>query len=74
MVEETQRRGRRISTIGLFQPLISFIDGLVIGVVKRYSYIKIIDEYIAVEKFRNYGKSGESKVYICFFWLNIALK
>jgi hypothetical protein len=47
---------------------------LVIGGVKRSSYIKIMDEYIAVEKFRNYGKSGESKVYICFFWLNIAPK
>ena len=45
-VEETQRRGRRISTIGLFQPLISFIDGLVIGGVKRSSDIKIMEYYI----------------------------
>ena len=45
-VEETQRGRRRISTIGLFQPLISFIDSLVIGGVKRSSYIKFMEHYI----------------------------
>jgi putative transposase len=43
-IEQTQRRGRRISIIGLFQPLISFIYGLVIGGVKRSSYIKIMEK------------------------------
>ena len=33
-LEQTKRRGRRISIIGLFQPLISFIYGLVIGGVE----------------------------------------
>jgi hypothetical protein len=47
---------------------------LVIGGVKRSPYIKMMDEYIAVEKFRNYGKSGKTKVYICFLCLNIAPK
>jgi transposase len=43
-VEQTQRRGRRISIIGLFQPLISFIYGLVIGGVKRIAYIKMMEQ------------------------------
>ncbi|AHJ31479.1 transposase [Nodularia spumigena CCY9414] len=43
-LEQTKRRGRRISIIGLFQPLISFIYGLVIGGVKRSSYIKMMEQ------------------------------
>ena len=43
-LEQTKRSGRRISIIGLFQPLISFIYGLVIGGVKRSSYIKMIEQ------------------------------
>jgi hypothetical protein len=34
--------GRKISIIGLFQPL-SFIYGLVIGGVKPFSYIKMME-------------------------------
>ncbi len=30
-LEQTKRRGRRLSIIGLLQPLISFVYGLVIG-------------------------------------------
>lgn len=42
-LEQTQRRGRRLSIIGLFQPLISFVYGLVIGGVKRKSYIEMME-------------------------------
>ncbi|MEO3705079.1 hypothetical protein [Trichormus azollae] len=35
--------GRKIRIIGLFQPLISFIYGLVIGGVKGSSYIKMME-------------------------------
>ena len=41
--EQTQRRGRRISIIGLLQPSISFAYGLVIGGVKRKSYIQMME-------------------------------
>ncbi|WP_235018609.1 IS630 family transposase [Tolypothrix sp. NIES-4075] len=42
-LEQTQRRGRRLSIIGFFQPLISFIYGLVIGGVSRKSYIEMME-------------------------------
>ena len=43
-LEQTQRRGRRLSIIGFFQPLISFIYGLVIGGVSRKSYIQMMEQ------------------------------
>lgn len=43
-LEQTNRRGRRLSIIGLFQPLISFVYGLVIGGVNRKSYIHMMEE------------------------------
>ena len=43
-LEQTNRRGRRISILGLFQPLISFIYGLVIGGIKRSTYIKMMEK------------------------------
>jgi putative transposase len=42
-LEQGKRRGRRLSIIGLLQPLISFVYGLVIGDVKRKSYIQMMD-------------------------------
>jgi putative transposase len=42
--EQTQRRGRRLSIIGFFQPLISFVYGLVIGGVDRKSYIQMMEQ------------------------------
>lgn len=42
-LEQTKRRGRRLSIIGFLQPLISFVYGLVIGGVNRKSYIKMMD-------------------------------
>ena len=47
-LEQTKRRGRRLSIIGLLQPLISFVYGLVIGGVNRKSYIQMM-EYEAQE-------------------------
>ncbi len=42
-LEQTKRRGRRLSIIGFLQPLISFVYGLVIGGVDRNSDIKIME-------------------------------
>jgi putative transposase len=42
-LEQTRRRGRRLSILGLIQPLVSFVYGLVIGAVTSDSYIKMID-------------------------------
>jgi len=41
--EQTKRRGRRLSIIGLLHPLVSFVYGLVIGGVKRKSYIQMME-------------------------------
>ncbi|MBD2247752.1 transposase [Nostoc sp. FACHB-888] len=46
-LEQTKRRGRRLSIIGLLQPLISFVYGLVIGGVNRKSYIQIMEQEAA---------------------------
>lgn len=43
-LEQTPRRGRRISILGLFQPLISFIYGLVVGSFDGERYITMMDE------------------------------
>ena len=43
-IEQTLRRGRRLSIIGFFQPLISFVYGLVIGGVGRKSYIQMMEK------------------------------
>jgi putative transposase len=42
-LEQTKRRGRRLSIVGLLQPLISFVYGLVIGGVDRKAYIKMME-------------------------------
>ncbi|MFN6499043.1 MAG: IS630 family transposase [Nostoc sp. DedQUE01] len=46
-LEQTKRRGRRLSIIGFFQPIISFIFGLVIGGVDRKSYIQMMEQEAA---------------------------
>ena len=43
-LEQTKRRGRRLSIIGFFQPNIRFIYGLVIGGVDRKSYIQMMEQ------------------------------
>lgn len=43
-LEQTGRKGRRISILGLFQPLLSFIYGLVVGSFDSQRYITMMDE------------------------------
>ncbi len=43
-MEQTSRRGKRISILGLLQPLVSFIYGLVVGSFDGDRYIKMMDE------------------------------
>jgi putative transposase len=42
-LEQTKRRGRRLSIVGLFQHESSFVYGLVIGGVDRKAYIKMME-------------------------------
>jgi putative transposase len=43
-LEQTKRRGRRLSIVGLIQHEISFVYGLVIGGVDRKAYIKMMEQ------------------------------
>jgi len=42
-LEQTKRRGRRLSIVGLLQHEISFVYGLVIGGVDRKAYIRMME-------------------------------
>jgi putative transposase len=42
--EQTSSRGRRVSILGLFQPLLGFVYGLVLGSFNSKRYIKMMDE------------------------------
>lgn len=46
-LEQSQRRGRRLSIIGFLQHEISFVYGLVIGGVSRKSYIQMMEREAA---------------------------
>ena len=43
-IQQTKNRGRRLSIVGLFEPLISFVYGLVIGGVDRKAYIQMMEK------------------------------
>jgi len=58
-IEQTKRRGRRISIIGLFQPLICFVYALVVGGVKRLSYIQLMER-----EAREASASGRMRVIV----------
>ncbi len=42
-LEQTRRRGRRLSILGLIQPLVSFVYGLVLGAFTSKTYLKMMD-------------------------------
>lgn len=43
-LEQTKRRGKRLSILGLLQPFVSFVYGLVVGGFNSERYIKMMDE------------------------------
>ena len=43
-IQQTKKRGRRLSVVGLFEPLSSFVYGLVIGSVDRKAYIQMMEK------------------------------
>ena len=57
-LEQTPRRGRRLSILGLLQPLVSFVYGLAIGSFTSSSYIKMMDEqaHLAALEFAKTGR------------------
>ncbi len=45
-LSQTRRRGRRLSILGLIQPLVSFVYGLVIGAFTSDSYLKLMESVV----------------------------
>ena len=57
-LEQTQRRGRRLSILGLWQPSVKFTYGLAIGSFTSESYIKMMNEqaFLAQSELKRTGK------------------
>ncbi len=62
-LEQSKRRGRRLSILGLFQPLVSFIYGLVIGSITSESYLKMM-EYEAIQAEQEIKATGRIRVIV----------
>ena len=62
-LEQTKRRGKRLSILGLIQPTLSFIYGLVIGSFDGERYIKMMDEQ-AQQAQQTLNESGRIRVIV----------
>ncbi|KAM3104293.1 transposase, partial [Phormidesmis sp. 146-33] len=62
-IEQTSRRGRRISILGLLQPLVSFVYGLVVGSFDGDRYVTIMEEQARQAKLQ-YEQSGRIRVIV----------
>jgi hypothetical protein len=62
-LEQTSRRGRRISILGLMQPKTSFVYGLVVGGFNSERYIKMMDMQAELAK-KQMEQSGRIRVIV----------
>lgn len=62
-IEQTSRQGRRISILGLLQPFVSFIYGLVVGSFDSDRYITMMEEQAQQAKLR-FEQSGRIRVIV----------
>lgn len=62
-LEQTQRRGRRISILGLLEPEVSFEYGLAVGGFNSASYIRLLDWQAELAQVR-LGKTGQITVVV----------
>ena len=62
-LEQTKRRGKRLSILGLIQPTLSFIYGLVMGSFDGERYIKMMDEQ-AEQAQQTLKESGRIRVIV----------
>lgn len=61
--EQTARKGRRLSILGLLQPLVSFVYGLVVGSFTSETYIMMLDEQ-ARQAQQTLSQSGRIRVIV----------
>ena len=57
------KRGRRLSIIGLWQPMKSFVYSLVLGSFKTADYIKMLD-VIAQDASKDFQQTGRMRVIV----------
>ncbi len=62
-MEQTSRQGKRISILGLFQPLVSFVYGLVVGSFDSTRYITMMDEQARQAKLQ-FEQTGKMRVIV----------
>lgn len=62
-LEQTSRRGKRISILGLLQPLVSFVYGLVVGSFDSTRYITMMDEQARQAKLQ-LAQTGKIRVIV----------
>lgn len=62
-IEQTSRRGKRISILGLLQPMVSFIYGLVVGSFDAERYIMMMDEQARQAKLQ-FEETGRLRVVV----------
>lgn len=62
-MEQTSRRGKRISILGLLQPLVSFVYGLVVGSFDSDRYSTMMEEQARQAKLR-FEQSGRIRVIV----------
>jgi hypothetical protein len=61
--EQTSRKGSRLSILGLLQPLISFVYGLVVGSFTSKTYMQLLDEQ-AQQAQQSQHKTGRIRVIV----------
>jgi hypothetical protein len=61
--EQTNKRGRRLSILGLWQPFVTFIYGLVFGSFKSEDYIAMLNAQAKVAA-AEYNNSGRIRVIV----------
>lgn len=62
-LEQTKRRGKRVSILGLFKPLMSFVYGLVVGSFDGDRYITMIEDQARQSK-QHLDKTGRIRVIV----------
>lgn len=62
-LEQTRRQGKRLSILGLFQPLVSFVYGLVVGSFDGDRYITMMDEQARQAK-QQFEQTGRIRVIV----------
>ena len=62
-MEQTSRQGKRISILGLFQPLVSFVYGLVVGSFDSARYITMMEEQARQAQLR-FEQTGRVRVMV----------